>query len=147
MIGMEVRSAANGASAVCAAVHSAVAPAFSRFNLAAARALAGAGVGVVFVGLPPAPDVAELAVFSAAQRAGFARGAGGRFGAASMFKYTTIISRTARALLFIPASYTFNNCPMERWVRRAADRGRNEPYDLEIFKRFASVALGIKHRR
>lgn len=103
MIGMEVRSAANGASAVCAAVRSA-AVAVSRFNRAAAIALAGAGVGVVAVGLPIAPDVAEYAVLSAAQLAGFACGAGGRFGSASMFKYTTIISRTARALLSIPAS-------------------------------------------
>ena len=96
MIGMEVRSAANGASAVCAAVRSA-AVAVSRFNRAAAIALAGAGVGVVAVGLPIAPDVAENAVFAAAFLAGFACGA-------SMFKYTTIISRTARALLSIPAS-------------------------------------------
>ena len=103
MIGMEVRSAANGASAVCAAVRSA-AVAVSRFNRAAAIALAGAGVGVVAVGLPIAPDVAENAVFTAALFAGFACGAGGRFGSASMFKYTTIISRTARALLSIPAS-------------------------------------------
>ena len=103
MIGMEVRSAANGASAVCAAVRSA-AVAVSRFNRAAAIALAGAGVGVVAVGLPIAPDVAENAVFAAAFLAGFACGAGGRFGSASMFKYTTIISRTARALLSIPAS-------------------------------------------
>ena len=56
MIGMEVRSAANGASAVCAAVRSA-AVAVSRFNRAAAIALAGAGVGVVAVGGPIAPDV------------------------------------------------------------------------------------------
>ena len=146
MRGMEVRSAANGASAVCAAVRGA-AIAVSRFSLAAAIALAGAGVGVVAVGRPIAPDVAENAVFAAAFLTGFARGAGGRFGAAGVFKYTTMIIRTARALLFRPASYTFNNCPMERWVRRAADRGRNEPYDLEIFKRFASVAPGIKHRR
>ena len=103
MIGMEVRSAANGASAVCAAVRSA-AVAVSRFNRAAAIALAGAGVGVVAVGLPIAPDVAENAVFAAAFLAGFACGAGGRFGSPSMFKYTTIISRTARALLSIPAS-------------------------------------------
>lgn len=103
MIGMEVRSAANGAGAVCAAVRSA-AVAVSRFNRAAAIALAGAGVGVVAVGLPIAPDVAENAVFAAAFLAGFACGAGGRFGSASMFKYTTIISRTARALLSIPAS-------------------------------------------
>ena len=103
MIGMEVRSAANGASAVCAAVRGA-AVAVSRFNRAAAIALAGAGVGVVAVGLPIAPDVAENAVFAAAFLAGFACGAGGRFGSASMFKYTTIISRTARALLFVPAS-------------------------------------------
>ena len=103
MIGMEVRSAANGASAVCAAVRGA-AVAVSRFNCAAAIAPAGAGVGVVAVGRPIAPDVAEYAVLSAAQRAGFARGAGGRFGAAGVFKYTTMISRTARALLSIPAS-------------------------------------------
>lgn len=103
MIGMEVRSAANGASAVCAAVRSA-AVAVSRFNRAAAIALAGAGVGVVAVGLPIAPDVAENAVFAAAFLAGFACGAGGRFGSASMFKYTTMIIRTARALLSIPAS-------------------------------------------
>lgn len=109
MIGMEVRSAANGASAVCAAVRGA-AVAVSRFNCAAAIAPAGAGVGVVAVGRPIAPDVAENAVFSAAFLAGFARGAGGRFGAAGVFKYTTMIIRTARALLFRPASYTFNNC-------------------------------------
>ena len=104
MIGMEVRSAANGASAVCAAVRSA-AVAVSRFNRAAAIALAGTGVGlVVSAGLPFSPDVAQLTVFTAAFLAGFASGAGGRFGSASMFKYTTIISRTARALLSIPAS-------------------------------------------
>ena len=105
MIGMEVRSAANGASAVCAAVRSA-AVAVSRFNRAAAIALAGVIVGFVVAdgasGL--APVVAENAVFAAAFLAGFACGAGGRFGSASMFKYTTIISRTARALLSIPAS-------------------------------------------
>ena len=94
MIGMEVRSAANGASAVCAAVRGA-AVAVSRFNCAAAIAPAGAGVGVVAVGRPIAPDVAENAVFSAAFLAGFARGAGGRFGAAGVFKYTTMI-------IFIP---------------------------------------------
>ena len=103
MIGMEVHFAANGASAVCAAVRGA-AVAVSRFNCAATIAPAGAGVGVVAVGRPIAPDVAEYAVLSAAQRAGFARGAGGRFGAAGVFKYTTMISRTARALLSIPAS-------------------------------------------
>lgn len=146
MIGMEVHSAANGASAVCAAVRGA-AVAVSRFNCAATIAPAGAGVGVVAVGRPIAPDVAEYAVLSAAQRAGFARGAGGRFGAAGVFKYTTMISRTARALLFVPASHTFNSCPMEHWVRRTADRGGNEPYDLEIFKRSASVAPGTNHRR
>lgn len=146
MAGMVVVSATDVALARHAAVRGA-AVAVSRFNCAAAIAPAGAGVGVVAVGRPIAPDVAENAVFSAAQRAGFARGAGGRFGAASMFKYTTIISRTARALLFIPASYTFNSCPMEHWVRRTADRGGNEPYDLEIFKRSASVAPGINHRR
>ena len=146
MIGMEVRSAANGASAVCAAVRGA-AVAVYRFNRAAAIAPAGAGVGVVAVGLPIAPVVAENAVLSAAQLAGFARGAGGRFGAASVFKYTTIISRTARALLFVPASHTFNSCPMGLWVRRTADRGGNEPCDPEIFIRFASVAPGFNHRR
>ena len=103
MIGMEVRSAANGASAVCAAVRSA-AVAVSRFNRAAAIALAGAGVGVVAVGRPCSPVMAEYAIFSAAQLAGFACGAGGRFGAAGVFKYTTMIIRTARALLSIPAS-------------------------------------------
>ena len=147
MIGMEVRSAANGASAVCAAVRGA-AVAVSRFNCAAAIAPAGALVRLIVVaGLPLAPVVAENAVLSAAQLAGFARGAGGRFGAASVFKYTTIISRTARALLFVPASHTFNSCPMGLWVRRTADRGGNEPCDPEIFIRFASVAPGFNHRR
>lgn len=147
MIGMEVHSAANGASAVCAAVRGA-AVAVSRFNCAAAIAPAGALVRLIVVaGLPLAPVVPEYAVLSAAQRAGFARGAGGRFGAAGVFKYTTMISRTARALLFVPASHTFNSCPMEHWVRRTADRGGNEPYDLEIFKRSASVAPGTNHRR
>ena len=146
MLRMVVLSAANVACARHAAVRSA-AVAVSRFCLAAAIAPTGAGVGVVAVGRPCSPVMAEYAIFSAAQLAGFACGAGGRFGAASMFKYTTIISRTARALLFIPASYTFNSCPMEHWVRRTADRGGNEPYDLEIFKRSASVAPGINHRR
>ena len=91
MIGMEVRSAANGASAVCAAVRSA-AVAVSLFSRVAAIAPAGAGVGVVAVGLPLAPDVAENAVLSAAQLAGFACGAGGRFGAASVFKHMPCVT-------------------------------------------------------
>ena len=103
MRGMEVRSAANVALALLAAVRSAAA-AVSRFSRGAALTLAGAGVGVVAVGRPIAPDVAENAVFAAAFLAGFARGAGGRFGAAGVFKYTTMIIRTARALLSIPAS-------------------------------------------
>ena len=103
MIGKEVRSSAIGASDVCAAVRSA-AVAVSRFNRAAAIAPTGAGVGVVAVGRPCSPVMAEYAIFSAAQLAGFACGAGGRFGSASMFKYTTFISTTARALLYCPAS-------------------------------------------
>ena len=122
----------------------AAAAAVCRIDRAAAIALAGALVRlIVAAGRPLAPVVAELAVFSAASLAGFARGAGGRFGAASMFKYTTIISRTARALLFIPATHTFNNCPMEHWVRRTADRGGNEPFDQEIAFPVAAFTLGI----
>ena len=63
----------------------AIAGASCRISCAAAISLAGAGVGfVVVVGYPSAPVVAENAVFTAALFAGFARGAGGRFGAAGM---------------------------------------------------------------
>ena len=139
MIGMEVRSAANGASAVCAAVRGA-AVAVSRFNRAAALALAGAGVGVVAVGLPIAPDVAENAVLSAAQRAGFARGAGGLFGAASMFIYTTIIISGAYARIFKTAVRTSNECPMKLWIRNAADRGGSEPDDQKVIATVAAFS-------
>ena len=139
MIGMEVRSAANGASAVCAAVRSA-AVAVSRFSLAAARALAGAGVGVVAIGLPLAPDVAENAVLSAAQLAGFARGAGGRFGAASMFIYTTFIISGACARKFKTAVRTSNECPMKLWMRSAADRGGSEPDDQKVIATVAAFS-------
>lgn len=46
--------------------------------------LAGAAVGAVAIGLPRAPVVAQNTVFLAAFLAGFARGAGGRFGAAAV---------------------------------------------------------------
>ncbi len=83
MAGMVVVSAADVALARLAAVRSA-AVAVSRFSLAAAFAPAGAGVGVVAVGRPLGPVVAEYAVFAAAFLAGFACGAGGRFGAATV---------------------------------------------------------------
>ena len=140
MIGMEVRSAANGASAVCAAVRSA-AVAVSLFSRVAAIAPAGAGVGVVAVGLPLAPDVAENAVLSAAQRAGFARGAGGLFGAASMFIYTTIIIISgAYARIFKTAVRTSNECPMKLWIRNAADRGGSEPDDQKVIATVAAFS-------
>ena len=51
----------------------------------AAVTLAGAEMlAVVAPGLPCAPVVTEFAVLSAAPGAGFARGAGGRFGAANV---------------------------------------------------------------
>ena len=63
----------------------AVAAAVCRVNRGAAIALAGTGVGlVVIIGLPRAPVVAQNTVFLAAFIAGFARGAGGRFGAAAV---------------------------------------------------------------
>ena len=138
MIGMEVRSAADVALARHATVRGA-AVAVSRFNRAAAIAPAGAGVGVVAVGRPIAPDVAEYAVLSAAQRAGFARGAGGRFGAASVFKYTTIISG-AYARIFKTAVRTSNECPMKLWIRNAADRGGSEPDDQKVIATVAAFS-------
>ena len=60
-----------------------VAAAARRVNCVAAFTLAGAGVGlVVAVGLPRTPAVTRFPVFSTAFLTGFARGAGGRFGAA-----------------------------------------------------------------
>ena len=63
----------------------AVAAAARPVNRVAAITLAGTGVGlVVIIGLPRAPVVAQNTVFLAAFIAGFARGAGGRFGAAAV---------------------------------------------------------------
>ena len=80
-----VSLAAIGACARRDTGRGAVAAAARRVNRVAAFTLAGTGVGlVVAVGLPIAPDVAELTVFTAAFLAGFACGAGGSFGAASV---------------------------------------------------------------
>ena len=77
--------AAAGAFALCDTGRIAVAAAVRRVDRIAAITLAGAGVGlVVALGLPCAPVVAQDTVFIAAFLAGFARGAGGRFGAASV---------------------------------------------------------------
>lgn len=74
---------AFGACAQSDTGRGATAAAVRRFNRIAALALTGAGVGLaVATGLPITPDVAELAVFTAAFLAGFPRGAGGRFCAA-----------------------------------------------------------------
>lgn len=142
MLRMVVLSAANVACARHAAVRSA-AVAVSRFCLAAAIAPTGAGVGVVAVGRPCSPVMAEYAIFSAAQLAGFACGAGGRFGAASVFKHIL----PGRELIFIIAVRTFNACPMILWVRSTADRGGKELNDWEISFPAAVFAFVIKHPR
>lgn len=80
-----VRPAAAGACARRDTGRGAVAAAVCRVNRVAAFTLAGTGVGIVVaVGLPRAPVVAQLTVFTAAFLTGFARGAGGRFGAANV---------------------------------------------------------------
>lgn len=80
-----VRPAAIGACARRDTGRGAVAAAVCRVNRVAAFTLAGTGVGIVVaVGLPIAPVVAQLTVFTAAFLTGFARGAGGRFGAANV---------------------------------------------------------------
>ena len=77
--------AAIGACAQFDTGRGAVAAAVLRLNRIAAITLAGADVGlVVALGLPRAPVVAQDTVFIAAFLAGFARGAGGRFGAAGV---------------------------------------------------------------
>jgi hypothetical protein len=80
-----VRLAADGACALCDAGRGAVTAAVLRLKRIAALALAGVGVGLaVAAGLPLAPVVTQNAVFTAAFLTGFARGAGGYFGAASV---------------------------------------------------------------
>ena len=77
--------AAAGACARRDAGRIAVAAAVRRVDRVAAITPAGAGVGlVVALGLPCAPVVAQDTVFTAAFLAGFARGAGGCFGAAAV---------------------------------------------------------------
>ena len=77
--------AAAGACARRDTGRGAVAAAVRRVDRIAAITPAGAGVGlVVALGLPCAPVVAQDTVFIAAFLAGFARGAGGRFGAAGV---------------------------------------------------------------
>ena len=79
--------------------------------------LAGAIVGfVVAAGAPGlAPVVAENAVFTAALFADFARGAGGRFGAAGM-ESTVIVENE---LLYVAACLAFGFRPMGHrvWLR------------------------------
>lgn len=71
--------------------------------------LAGAGVGfVVAVGCPSAPFVSFYAVLGAALFAGFARGAGRRFGAAGM-ESTVIVENE---LLYVAACLAFGFRPM-----------------------------------
>ena len=94
----------------------AVAGAVFCLSCVAAIALAGVGVGfVVIVGFPSAPVVAENAVFTAALFAGFARGAGGRFGAAGM-ESTVIVENE---LLYVAACLAFGFRPMGHrvWLR------------------------------
>ena len=80
-----VLPAAAGACAPGDTGRGAVAAAVRRVDRIAAITPAGAGVGlVVALGLPCAPVVAQDTVFIAAFLAGFARGAGGRFGAAGV---------------------------------------------------------------
>ena len=80
-----VSLAAIGACARRDTGRGAVAAAVCRVNRVAAFTLAGTGVGIVVaVGLPIAPVVAELTVFTAAFLAGFACGVGGRFGSANV---------------------------------------------------------------
>ena len=77
--------AADGACAHSDTGRGAVAAAVCRVDRITAITPAGAGVGlVVALGLPCAPVVAQDTVFIAAFLAGFARGAGGRFGAAGV---------------------------------------------------------------
>ena len=138
-----VLSAASGACAQRNAGRTAIAAAVCRVDRTAAVALAGAGVGAVAVGRPLAPDVAEYAVLSTAFLAGFARGAGGRFGAARVSKFIF----AARARTFITAIRTSKNSPMPLWVRSAADRCGNEPNDREISSRIAFFAQCISLQR
>ena len=77
--------AADGACALCDAGRAAVTAAVLRLKRIAALALAVAGVGLaVAAGLPRAPIVTQNTVCFAAFLAGFARGTGGRFGAAAV---------------------------------------------------------------
>ena len=80
-----VLSAASGARALGDAGRAAVAAAVRRVHRATAVARAGAGVRAVAFRRPGvAPQMFKFAVFSAAQRTGLSRGAGGRFVAAGM---------------------------------------------------------------
>lgn len=97
------------------AVSGAVAGAICRISCAAAISLAGAGVGfVVAAGYPSAPIVAENAVLGAALYAGFARGAGGRFGAAGV-ESTAIVENE---FLRVAACLAFGFRPMGHRVWR-----------------------------
>ena len=94
----------------------AIAGAICRISCATAIALAGAGVGfVVAAGTPGlAPVVAKHAVLGAALYAGFARGAGRRFGAAGM-ESTVIVENE---LLYVAACLAFGFRPMGHRVWR-----------------------------
>ena len=94
----------------------AIAGAICRISCAAAISLAGAVVGfVVVVGYPSAPVVAKHAVLGVALYAGFACGAGGRFGAAGM-ESTAIVENE---LLYVAACLAFGFRPMGHrvWLR------------------------------
>ena len=136
-----VLSAASGARALGDAGRVAVAAAVRRIDRAAALALAGAGVGAVAAGLPLAPVVAEYAIFSAALLAGFARGAGGRFVAASMFKICIVV--TCKAIFFFTA-WASNTYPMVSGLLISHRRRRKIRKNLEILTVLASSANPIK---
>ena len=94
-----VLPAAVGACAQLDTGRVAVAAAVCRVNRSAAIALAGADVGlVVALGLPRAPVVAQDTVLTVAFLAGFACGAGGRFGAAGV--QTVFVVRITEGVFF-----------------------------------------------
>ena len=119
--------AAVGACAHGDTVCVAVAAAVRRVNRVAALALAVADVRlVVATGLPRAPIVTQFTVCFAAFLAGFARGAGGGFGAAAVLAHLPSGSK----FLFISTFRTFCSDPMiVRVITR--DRGSNKFQHIE----------------
>lgn len=103
----------------------AVAAAARRVDRIAAIALAGAAVGlVVALGLSITPDVSQLTVFTAAFLAGFASGAGGRFGAADVI--------LTQIVVLLVADWALSMQPMLLFVRWIAIQFPNILNNLEI---------------